>query len=167
MLSGLNENTQDFNNGKIYKHSLQLSRLYVPVVLCLQKFSVIIFGKYYCIHFHNKNIVIFIVTKYPMIFCYKYPSHKDTDVEMEPSHWNTWFRGYVMSIFRKISIFPSGSHYNKALEMIFLQKNFILAHGVTVMMMMMSHCFSASEKFVEGKTGGTCYRKHVLFMDRS
>lgn len=37
MLPGLNENTQEFNNGKIYKHPLQLSRLYIAVVLCVQK----------------------------------------------------------------------------------------------------------------------------------
>lgn len=54
MLPDMNENTQDFNNGKIYKHALQLSKLYIPVVLCVQKFSVIIFGKYCYIYFHNK-----------------------------------------------------------------------------------------------------------------
>ena len=61
-----------------------------------------------------------------------------------------------MSIFEELSILPSPGHYNKALEMIFLRKNFILTHCVTVMMMMMSHCYSASEMFVEDKTGGTC-----------
>jgi hypothetical protein len=70
-------------NDKIYKHLSNFARITCTChsTIVWIEFSVIIFQDQY-IYFHNKNVVAFTTVKYLTILFYKYPSLKDTDLEI-------------------------------------------------------------------------------------